>query len=115
MKLMKANLLTQVVGSYDQTKTTIQGRVAQKNIGGLDVLGAPLTKFMDFGTDTGGAVPTAGLFASVNGRVLVCGAPTAGNIPVFLYDFNYTTGASTYVGRINVTAPNTAATTHTTR
>lgn len=115
MKLLKADLLTQVVGSYDQTKTTIQGRVAQKTIGGLPVLGAPLTKFMDFGTDTGGAVPTAGLFASVNGRVVVCGAPTAGNIPVFLYDFNYTTGASTYVGRINVTTPNTAATTHTIR
>jgi hypothetical protein len=115
MKLLKANLLTQVVGSYDQTKTTIQGRVAQKNIGGLDVLGAPLTKFMDFGTDTGGAVPTAGLFSSVNGRIVICGAPTAGQIPVFLYDFNYTTGASTYVGRINVTTPNTAATTHTIR
>lgn len=115
MKLIKADLLTQVVGSYDQTKTTIQGRIAQKTIGGLDVLGAPLTKFIDFATDTAGQVPTAGLFASVNGRVFVCGAAVAGSIPVFLYDFNYTTGASTYIGRINVTTPNTAATTHTIR
>ncbi len=115
MKLLKSDLLTQVVGSYDPNKTTTQGRVLQKNIGGLDVLGAPLTKFMDFGTDTAGAVPTAGLYASVNGRVLVCGASVAGSIPVFLYDFSYATGAATYIGRINVTVPNNAATTHTIR
>jgi len=113
MKLLKADLLTQVVGSYDQTKTTIQGRVASKTVGGLPVLGAPLTKFIDFATDTGGLVPTGAMYASPNGRLFIIGTVSAGVIPILLYDFNLSTGAHSYVGRINMTSPNAAATTHT--
>lgn len=115
MKLLKADLLTQVVGSYDQTKTTIQGRVAQKTIDGASVLGPPLTKFIDFATDTGGLVPTAAMYASPNGRLFVIGTISAGIIPILLYSFDYSTGAAVYIGRINMSSPNTAATTHTVR
>lgn len=113
MKLLKADLLTQVVGSYDQTKTTIQGRVASKTVAGLPVLGAPLTKFVDFFTDTGGLLPTSAMYPSVNGRVFIVGTVSAGVIPIILYDFDSTTGATSYVGRINMTSPNLAATVQT--
>lgn len=114
MKYIKADLLTDVVGSYDQTKTTIQGRVASKTVSGQPVLGPPLTKFIDVFSDTG-QTPTGAIRVTDSNRLFVCGAPTAGNIPIMLYDFNLTTGVSAYVGRINVAMPNSAATTHTIR
>jgi len=114
MKWMKADLLQNVVGSYDQTKTTIQGRVAQKTLSGQSCLGPPLTKFIDVFTDSG-QVPTGAIRVTDNNRMFVCGAPVSGNIPILLYDFNLTTGASAYIGRLNVTIPNSAATTHTVR
>lgn len=114
MRYLKAGLLDSVVSSYDQTKTTIQGRVAQKTLSGLPCLGPPLSKFIDVFSDSG-QTPTGAMRVTDNNRMFVCGAPTAGNIPILLYDFNLTTGAYAYVGRINVTMPNTAATTHTIR
>jgi hypothetical protein len=113
MKTIKADLLADIVSSYDQTKTTIQGRVAQKTINARQILSPPLTKFLDFFTDTSGSVPTATMFPSPNGRLFIAGTVSAGVIPIFLYDFDYATGVSSYVGRINMTSPNTAATTHT--
>jgi len=117
MKWLKAGLLDNVVSSYDQTKTTIQGRVAQKTIGGQAVLGPPLTKFIDVFTDT--ALTPSNFYVSPNGRMIVLGAITNGanydTMPIALYDFNLTTGAHAYVGQIIVQLPNIAATTTTVR
>lgn len=115
MKTVSLDLLSQVVGTYDQTKTTIQGRVSQKTVSGMTVLSPPLTKFIDFATDTGGLVPTSAMHATPNGNLFICGTVSAGIIPILLYEFNYTTGVHTYKGRINMTTPNSAATTHTIR
>ena len=115
MKLIKADLVADVVGSYDQTKTTIQGRVASKVIDSKTVLGPPLTKFIDVFTDSLGQAPTSTLFATPNGRVFVVGTVSAGVIPIMLYDFDYATGAYAFVGRINMTTPATPATVHTVR
>jgi len=114
MKWFKADLLDNVVSVYDQTKTTIQGRVAQKTLSGQSCLGPPLTKFIDVFTDTA-QTPTGAMRVTSNNRLFVCGAPVAGSIPILLYDFNLTTGVSAYVGKINATMPNSAATTHTIR
>lgn len=117
MKWMKANLLASVVGAYDQTKTTIQGRVFQKTIGGLPVLGPPLTKFIDVFTDSG--LTPAQVYCTDNGRLFVLAAPVNGgnydSLPILLYDFDFVTGAYSYVGRINIDLPNIAATVHTIR
>jgi hypothetical protein len=115
MRLIAADLTSDVVGSYDQTKTTIQGRVASKVIDSATVLGPPLSKWIDVFTDNLGQGPTSTLFATPNGRVFIIGVVAAGVIPIYLYDFDYTTGVSSFVGRINMTTPNTAATTHTVR
>ena len=113
MKSIYADLVDDVVSSYDQTKTTIQGRVASKVINSQTVLGPPLNKFVDVQTDTGLA-PIA-MFVTSNNRMFAIGTITAGVAPVFCYSFNTTTGAHSYVGRINVLLPNSAATTHTIR
>jgi hypothetical protein len=114
MKWFKAGLLDNVVSIYDQTKTTIQGRVAQKTLSGQSCLGPPLTKFIDVFSDSG-QTPTGSVRCTGNNRLFICGAPTAGNIPIMLYDFDLATGVFSYVGRINMATPNSAATTHTIR
>lgn len=112
----KADLLGSVVGAYDQTKTTIQGRVSQKTISGQNVLGPALTKFIDVFTDTA-EVPTGSFRTSGNNHMFIMGAQVVSgqyrNIPIVLYDFNLNTGAYAYVGKIIVQLPNLATTTTT--
>jgi hypothetical protein len=72
MRYIKAGLLDNVVSSYDQTKTTIQGRVASKTISGQPVLGPPLTKFIDVFTDTA-LTPAGTLRVTDNNRMFVIG------------------------------------------
>lgn len=114
MKWNKAGLLDDVVSSYDQNKTTIQGRVASKVVGGQPVLGPPLTKFIDVFVDA--AQTPAQVYCTDNGRLFVLAAPVNGTtydtLPIMLYDFNLTTGAYSYTGRIDVQLPNLAATVH---
>jgi len=113
MKSLYADLVADVVSSYDQTKTTIQGRVASKTINTQTVLGPPLNEFVDIQTDSG--IAPVGVYVTSNNRIFVVGTISAGVIPLLLYSFNTTTGAYSYTGRINLTTPNSAATTHTLR
>jgi hypothetical protein len=106
-------ILADVVSVYDQTKTTVIGRAAQKVVNGKDSVGPPLTKFIDVFSDTGQAPNSIHL--SSNGRLFVVTAPTAGLASILLYSFNMTTGAHAYVGRVQFNLPNSAATTHTIR
>lgn len=118
MKYLKADLLADVVGTYDQTKTTIQGRAFSKTISGTPVLGPPTSKFIDVFTDSA-QTPTGTIFCSPNGRLFVLGVIVNGTtydtLPVMLYSFDSATGSSTYEGRIDLQLPNLAATTHTIR
>ena len=112
-------LLDNVVTSYDQTKTTIQGRIKQDTIDSVDVLGPPLTGFADVFSDTG--VALSGVFAispniiSNVVRVFVLGAEAAGLTPLLLYNFNLITASFTYIGKINFPTADVAATTTTFR
>lgn len=117
-KAIPLDLTSDVVSSYDQTKTTVLGRSALKTLtapqGGKTVVGSPLNVFSDVLND---ALPTA--FSGVrgcvsnNGHELLFNTSTAGGV-VFcaLYDVDETTGVKTYVGKISFQLP---ATTHTQR
>lgn len=117
MKWLKADLLNDVVSSYDQTKTTIQGRVSSKTLSGVPVLGPPLSKFIDVFADSG--VSPASVYCTENGRLFITAVPTNGAaydlMPILLYDFDFATGAYAYVGRIDIQLPNLAASVHTLR
>lgn len=115
MKYVAADLLDDVVSSYDQTKTTIQGRCASKTVDGKTALGPPLNKFLDVFTDAGVTPAPNAHYMTSNGRVFVLQLEAAGLASVALYTMNYTTGATAYVGKIQITLPDTAATTHTYR
>lgn len=113
MKSYSLGLTNSVVGSYDQTKTTIQGRVSSKSINSQTVLGPPLTQFIDVFTEAG--ITPSITFISPNGRIFVITAITAGSLTIALYNFNLTTGVKSYIGKATASFPNTAATTHTIR
>jgi len=111
MKHINANLLADVVSSYDQTKTTIQGRCFSKTVDGKTALGPPLNKFIDIQTDSGIAMGANNIYLTSNGRAFILGAEAGAATPLLLYTINYATGAYTYVGRVNINLPDVAATT----
>lgn len=116
MKLVDLKLLDSVGGTYDQTRTTIQGRVSQKTIDSKSVLGPSPTRFLDVFSDTAGAfTPTTTMFATDNGRVFMIGAVAGGALPVVCYEINQTTGVHSYVGRVNISVPSSPAIVHTIR
>ncbi len=115
MKYVNADLLADVVSSYDQTKTTIQGRVLQQTVDGKPVLGPPLNKFIDVQTNAAvSAAPNATVCTS-NGRIFTFQAENAALAVVALHTINFSTGVVSYIGKIQVALPDTASTTTTYR
>lgn len=117
MQYVKANLLANVVNSYDQTKTTIQGRTNLKTVNSQQVLGPPLNRFVDTFTDTASTSQVTPIlsYLSPNGRLFSIGAETGGIAPISLHTVNMTTGVSTFIGTIRINMADLATTTHTFR
>lgn len=115
MKVVKADLLDDVVSVYDQTKTTIQGRVDSKIIDGAEVLGPPLNKFVDVVADTAGLVVPIISHVTPNGRLFHLGAEAGGISSLSCHTVDLVTGNVTYNGIIRMNLPDLAATTHTYR
>lgn len=116
MKLLDVGLLDSTGTVYDQTRTTLAGRVTQRTIDSKSVLGPSPTRFIDVYSDSGNAItPTAFTFATDNGRIFTAGAIAGGVLPILCYEFNQTTGEDTFVGRINVALPSSPAIVHTVR
>jgi len=114
MRFLNAGLQDNVVSLYDKTKTTIAGRVAQKIINSNQVLGPPLTRFIDVQTEAG-LTPVGPAYCSPTGRLFIPSAVTTGLGTIALYQFDLTTGAYSYVGKISYSMPATPTTTHTMR
>jgi len=110
MKFSKADLLNDVVTSYDQTKTTIQGRVQEHAVEGKAALGPPLNKFLDVQSDAGITMAANNMIMTENGRVFILSSEAI-TTSIILYNFNYQTAEYSYVGRINIQMPDTSATT----
>jgi len=101
-------------GVYDQTKTTIRGMTRSATIDGLTILGPPLVKWCDIYNDS--SLDTALYFnLTSNGRLFSITTPFGGLCRINLHNFNLLTGETTYVGKVVINLPNTAATTHTIR
>jgi hypothetical protein len=114
MKLLDAQLLASTGTSYDQTRTTLAGRVTQRTVDGKPVLGPSPTRFLDVFSDSTIA-PITTMFPTENGRLFCIGAIASGAIPIILYEINAATGVHTYIGRINVAVPASPAIVHTIR
>lgn len=114
MRYVKADLLDDTVTSYDQTKTTLQGRAFEKTVDGKQALGPSVNKFLDVFSDTGITLGTNSIFMTDNGRVFVL-STEASTTSIVLYEIDYDTGVTSWVGRILIQMPDTAATTTTYR
>lgn len=112
MKHIKADLLDDVVGTYDQTKTTIQGRTFSKTVDSKTALGPPLNKFLDVFTDAAVTPAPNAHYMTPNGRVFVLQLEATAIAAVALYTINYATGATAYVGKVQIAMPDTPSTTH---
>jgi hypothetical protein len=112
MKVQALGLQTALVTSYDQTKTTLQGRVAQRSIndgnGLKNVLGPSPVIFGDVEDDTG-AAPVAVMAETPNGRLFISKGIVAGILTISYYTFNTTTGVQQWQGdlKFSVTATGT--------
>ncbi len=115
MKFIEADILDDVVGTYDQTKTTIQGRCFSKTVDSKTALGPPLNKFIDAFTDAATTPAPNAHYLTPNGRIFILQLEATALAVVALYTINYATGATTYVGKVQISLPDTAATTHTYR
>lgn len=115
MRYLNAGLLDDVVSSYDQTKTTVQGRAFSKTVDGKTALGPPLNKFIDTQTDAGVTPVANAMYMTSNGRIFMLGAEAGAATPLIVYSINYATGAYSYIGRVNINLPDVAATTTTYR
>lgn len=115
-KSIPCDLLASVGGTYDQTRTTIQGRVATQTVNSQPVLMTRKNNWLDIAADTANAVTSLGPFVMTsNNRIFAFGPESGGITPLVLYNFNATTGTATYVGRLNFLLPDFAVTTHTYR
>lgn len=113
LKAITADLLSNVGSSYDQTRTTALGAMALKPIAGSYALTPPPVTWLDFFTDFAETVTQ--IEYTPNGRVFGITAISAGLARICCYTLNAVTGAYAPVGKIQVTFPNLAATTHTLR
>lgn len=112
MRHIAADLLDDVVSVYDQTKTTLNGRVFSKTVDGKTALGPPLNKFIDVFTNAGVTPAPNATVCTPNGRIFSFQLEATGLAVVALHTINFNTGAIAYVGKIQIALPDTAATTH---
>lgn len=115
MKVLQAGLNQQTpVTVYDKTKPYLAGRAYLKSIGGTNVLGPPLTGFINSFNDAGALAQCS--HTTPNGRHFEVTTITAGVATIGLWQFDFTgVAAPTFVGKILIRLPNNAATTHTLR
>lgn len=112
MKVLPLGLLTSTTTSYDQTKTTLQGRINTRTVndgnGSKSVVGSNPVVVADVFDDTG--VAPAGLHCTTpNGRVFIGKGFAAGVWTVSYYTVNTSTGAQVWVGDLKLTHTNTGA------
>jgi hypothetical protein len=115
MGYKSTGLLDSVGTVYDQTRTTLGGRMSQKTINGIPSIGASLPGFADVFSDTGLA-PVGAAYISKNvnaniARAFIALPPVAGNFQIAMYNHNILTGQSAYVGRLTIASPAILATT----
>lgn len=99
---------------YDQTKTTLLGKLTTKTLGGKTVVGPPIVKYRNTITSPEAANPIE-VVISANDRVFIATAETGGLITIAAYNLEQVNGDLTYIGKILFQVPDAPATTYTIR
>lgn len=110
MKVLALGLQTSTTTSYDQTKTTFQGRTGSRTTtdgnGPKTTIGPNPVQFGDVFDDTG-AAPSATMTGTSNGRIFVSKGWVAGILTISYYTMNLSTGALAWQGDLKFTFTNT--------
>ena len=100
--------------TYDQTKTTLVGKITTKTLAGKTVIGPPIVKYRN--TITGPeAITPLEVTITENNRMFVATAETSGIVTIALYDLMASNGDMNYVGKINIQIPEPPTTTYVVR
>jgi hypothetical protein len=116
IKVKPIDLFNNTSITYDQTKTSLLGKITTKTVSSKTVVGAPLVKYRN--TITGPeAITPAEIVATENNRLFVLSAFVAstglGNLAC--YNINPANGEPIYVGTITIKLPAPPTTTYTVR
>jgi hypothetical protein len=112
MKFLTTDLIADTTAVYDKTKTTLYGRAQLKTADSDIALGPPLNRFVDVFTDLAIAPSPQGTYLTKNGRLFHISAIVAGIATLTLHTIDLVTGATAVIGKVALTFPNVAATTH---
>jgi len=114
IKLKNFDLFTSTSNTYDQTLTSLLGKITQKTLSGTQVVGPPLVKYRN---TVGSAEAVTGLdvFVSDNNRLFITTAESGGTITCALYDIDPDTNSITYDGKITFRVKDSPSTTHVVR
>lgn len=104
MRAKPFGLNTSTTTSYDKTKTTLIGRITQKNISSTLALGPSTVQFASV-IDDAAVVPLNIGCATDNGRLFIMQTAAASAASFALYNVAYATGVVTYVGRMGIVIP----------
>lgn len=113
-KLIPIPVFTNTTTTYDQTKTTLTGRLSNKSLGGTTAVGPPIVQYRNTIALSEALTPNELHFTS-NNRLFVTSAEVGGLVTVALYNIDPNTNEITYVGKIQITVFDSPATTHTAR
>lgn len=113
LKAITLDLQASTGTTYDQTRTTLLGTAAARTVSGIPVISPPPIKWLDVFTDA--AETPFFMDYTINGRAYAITAIAGGLARVMMYTLDAVTGATSYIGKIQLTFPNLAATTHTLR
>lgn len=113
-KVIPIDLFNNVSVTYDQTKTSRLGKIANRTLESLPAMGPPIVHYRNtFGLSE--ALTPNELHFTENNRIFITTTETGGLVTVALYNISPTTGEITYVGKLNITVKDSPATTHTAR
>jgi hypothetical protein len=110
LKAIVAGIQNNLTTSYDQTKTTIAGSVAQRLVNSIPVLSPPPVKWLDVLTDA--AETPFSIDYTTNGRVFAITSIVGGLARLVLYTLDPISGVTSYVGKIQLSFANVPATNH---
>jgi hypothetical protein len=111
IKIKPIDLFNNTSTSYDQTRTSLIGKITTKIIAGKQVVGAPVVKYRNTVLSSEAITPVE-IVVTDNDRIFVISAEVNGLSTIGLYNLDTFSGEMTYVGKINIQLPEPPTTTY---
>lgn len=111
IRVKPIDLFNDTSTTYDQTKTSLLGKLTTKTLAGKQVVGPPIVKYRNTITAPEAIVPSE-VVISTNDRMYIATAESNGLITIAAYNLEQVNGDLTYIGKIVIQVPEPPATTY---